>query len=107
MRRLGVLLVPATTLVTALVPALVLAPPGTATSAAGQAGAGPKHQPFDDWTEQVVDADQNFRGLAAVSRTEAWVTGESLSDGAARVYHTTDGGETWADVSPVGTEGLS
>ncbi len=101
MRRLGVTLIPAL--------ALALALPAAALSAPHQAERTPvKHHPFDDdWTETVIDADQNFRGLAAVSRKEAWVTGESLSDGAARVFRTTDRGTTWADVSPAGTEGLS
>jgi photosystem II stability/assembly factor-like uncharacterized protein len=35
------------------------------------------------------------------------VTGSSLTDGGpGRVFRTTDGGRTWADVSPPGTEGL-
>ena len=56
----------------------------------------------------MVDADQNFRGLEAVSRKEAWVTGESLTDdGPARVFRTTDRGETWVDVSPADSAGLS
>lgn len=66
-----------------------------------------KPAPEGDWRVSVVDADQNLRGLAAVSRTEAWVTGESLTDGAARIFHTTDAGRTWADVTPAGTQGLS
>ena len=102
MRRLGVTLVPAL--------ALALAFPAAATSAPDHEVKPPlvKHQPFDaDWTESIIDADQNFRGLAAVSKKEAWVTGESLSDGPARVFRTTDAGATWADVSPDGTEGLS
>ena len=94
MRRLGVTLIPAL--------ALALALPASATSAPVN------HHPFDDdWTEKVLDADQNFRGLKAVSKKEAWVTGESLTDGPARVFRTTDRGETWTDVSPAATEGLS
>ena len=103
MRRLGVTLIPAL--------ALALAIPGAAASAAVREAddATVRHNPFDeDWTEKVIDADQNFRGLAAVSKKEAWVTGESLTDdGPARVFRTTDRGETWTDVSPTGTEGLS
>ncbi len=102
MRRLGVTLIPAL--------ALALALPAAATSATDRPAAPSAgvHHPFDDdWTETVLDADQNFRGLAAVSRKEAWVTGESLSDGPARVFRTTDRGATWTDVSPSGTEGLS
>ena len=103
MRRLGVTLIPA--LLT--IPALALAlPASTAVQPAATAAA---PNPFrDGWTETVVDADQNFRGLTAVSTTEAWVTGESLTDGGpGRVFRTTDGGTTWTDVSPDATEGLS
>ncbi|WP_216652069.1 oxidoreductase [Nocardioides sp. zg-1308] len=100
MRRLGVTtFIPA--LIPALVPALLLLP------SAATAAPAPGPDPFDDWRETVVDADQNFRGLVAVSKREAWVTGESLSDGAARVYRTTDRGTTWLDVSPPASEGLS
>ncbi len=102
MRRLGVTLIPALTLLTSVAMAV------PATSAVPDRGAvGPN--PFDDgWSETVLDADQNFRGLEAVSRKEAWVTGESLTDGgAARVFRTTDRGETWTDVSPDDTAGLS
>ncbi len=102
MRRLGVTLIPAL--------ALALALPATATSVPTRQTdtATGKHNPFDDdWTEKVLDADQNFRGLEAVSKKEAWVTGESLAGGPARVFRTTDRGETWTDVSPAATAGLS
>ena len=59
------------------------------------------------WKETVVDADQSFRGLDAVDRRTAWVTGSSLTvDGPGRVFRTTDGGRSWEDVSPPGTGGL-
>lgn len=90
MRRLGFVLTVLST--------LVLLAPNVATGSPGLHG---------DWDTSVIDPDQNFRGLDAVSRDEAWVTGESLSDGAARVFHTTDGGSTWVDVSPPDTVGLS
>jgi len=54
----------------------------------------------------VIDADQSFRGLDAVDRRTAWVTGGSVTGGPGRVFRTTDGGRTWEDVSPPGTEGL-
>ena len=54
-----------------------------------------------------MDADQSFRGLDAVDRRTAWVTGESLTGGPGRVFRTTDGGRTWADVSPPDTAGLA
>lgn len=103
MRRLGVTLIPA--LLT--IPALALALPASTAVQPAATAAGPN--PFrEGWTETVVDADQNFRGLEAVSRREAWVTGESLTDGGpARVFRTTDRGETWVDVSPADTAGLS
>jgi photosystem II stability/assembly factor-like uncharacterized protein len=59
------------------------------------------------WKETVIDADQSFRGLDAVDRRTAWVTGGSATEGGAgRVFRTTDGGRTWEDVSPPGTQGL-
>lgn len=106
MRRLGV-----TTFIPALIPALALALvlPPAATSAPAGADARATINPFDDWSETVIDADQNFRGLEAVSRREAWVTGESTTDpaGPGRVFRTTDRGETWTDVSPDTTDALS
>ncbi len=112
MRRLGPLRTPAL-LLSALLPALALAVPATAGPGNGHGngnGHGPKtSDPFrHGWEEKVLDADQNFRGLDAVSRKEAWVTGESLTDGAAaKVFRTTDRGTTWVDVTPADTEGLS
>jgi photosystem II stability/assembly factor-like uncharacterized protein len=102
MRRLGV---PALIPALLAIPALALSVP--AGSAAQPEAAGPN--PFrDGWSETVVDADQNLRGLEAVSKREAWVTGESLTDdGPARVFRTTDRGKTWTDVGPDDTEGLS
>lgn len=44
-----------------------------------------------DWRTSVTDSDQNLRGLDAVSASEAWVSGESRSGGAAGIFHTTDG----------------
>ena len=106
MRRLGVpALIPALIPALLAIPALALTVPTS--SAAQPAAAGPN--PFrDGWSETVVDADQNFRGLEAVSKREAWVTGESTTDGGpGRVFRTTDRGKTWTDVSPDGTDGLS
>lgn len=104
MRRLGMLL-----LSTALLASSLL---GGATSAANAAGPGqhghPRHHHggAPSWQETVIDADQSFRGLDAVDRRTAWVTGGSATGGPGRVFRTTDGGRTWKDVSPPGTEGL-
>jgi photosystem II stability/assembly factor-like uncharacterized protein len=60
-----------------------------------------------EWRESVVDADQSFRGLDAVNRRVAWLGGGSQTEGGpGTVWRTTDGGDTWRDVSPPGAEGL-
>jgi photosystem II stability/assembly factor-like uncharacterized protein len=65
------------------------------------------HHPSWSWRQSVVDPDQGFRGLDAVDRRTAWVTGGSATDGGpGRVFRTTDGGRTWKDVSPPDTGGL-
>ena len=46
----------------------------------GPPGHGHGHAP--QWDETVVDADQGFRGLDAVDRRTAWVTGGSATAGA-------------------------
>jgi len=83
----------------ALAAALTLAL--TTTPAAATPDRGPS------FSETVLDPDQSFRGLDAVDRRTAWASGGSISGGAGKVYRTTDGGETWRDVSPPGTTGLS
>jgi photosystem II stability/assembly factor-like uncharacterized protein len=82
---------------------------GGAASATGHDHHGPKghgHGHGPTFTESVIDADQGFRGLDAVDRRTAWVTGGSASGGSGRVFRTTDAGRTWQDVSPPGTTGL-
>lgn len=59
------------------------------------------------WQKNKIDATQSFRGLDAVGRNTAWVAGENATDdgGKGTVYRTTDGGQTWQNVSPdVGAE---
>lgn len=73
-----------------------------APSAGPPSGAAPL-----EWSVQTVDADQSFRGLDAVDRSTAWVSGASVSGGDARVYLTKDGGASWDDVSPAGSAGLN
>ena len=112
MPRLGLL-----ALSTALVAGSLLGSAAYAGSAAARGGGG--HGPGQghgqghghggslSWSESVIDADQSFRGLDAVDRRTAWVTGSSLTDGGpGRVFRTTDGGHTWEDVSPPDTGGL-
>ncbi|WP_243869138.1 WD40/YVTN/BNR-like repeat-containing protein [Streptomyces liangshanensis] len=49
------------------------------------------------WRPTGTGTDARFRGLAAVSRTSAWVAGSKGT-----VLRTSDGGRTWRDVSPAG-----
>ncbi|UUZ45954.1 hypothetical protein LP422_08790 [Janibacter limosus] len=85
---------------TAVVAALLALP-----LVASSAGASPPSP--GAWDVKVVDADQSFRGLDAVDRDTARVTGGSVSGGPGSVYRTTDGGQTRRDVRPPGSEGLS
>ncbi len=78
MRRLGTLF-PATVLLAGLVV-------GGATYAGSATAAGPGHHGHPghghgalSWSESVIDADQSFRGLDAVDRRTAWVTGGSAT----------------------------
>ncbi len=107
MRRLGTLLLSTALLAS---PFLGSATPAGSAAAPGRGGhaAGGHHDGGAvSWRETVVDADQSFRGLDAVNRRTAWVTGGSATEGGpGRVFRTSDGGRTWADVSPGGTEGL-
>ncbi|MFF3862408.1 WD40/YVTN/BNR-like repeat-containing protein [Streptomyces sp. NPDC002209] len=55
------------------------------------------------WALKETGKDSRFRGLAAVSRSTAWVAGSKGT-----VLRTVDGGRSWHDVSPPGAvaEGL-
>ena len=53
------------------------------------------------WKPVPTGSDQQYRGLDAVDKRVAWVGGS-----AGEVLRTTDGGRTWQDVSPPGSEGL-
>ncbi|CAM5715814.1 oxidoreductase [Streptomyces californicus] len=57
--------------------------------------------PLPGWKLTDTGTDSRFRGLAAVSRTTAWVAGSKGT-----VLRTGDGGRTWRDVSPRGAAGL-
>ncbi len=83
------------------------ATPITATSAKTHAGHDNHLRHKLHFRQWVVDANQSFRGLDAVSRRTAWISGGSLTDGGAgSVWRTTDGGRSWQDVSPAGSTGL-
>ncbi|MBL1116558.1 oxidoreductase [Streptomyces sp. 110] len=53
------------------------------------------------WRLKESGTDARFRGLAAISRTTAWVAGTKGT-----VLRTRDGGRSWANVSPPAAEGL-
>lgn len=89
-RRLG-LLAPA--LLVTLASALMAAGP---TSVADAADDSPS------WQATPTGSDEQFRGLDAVSDQVAWVSGEHGG-----VLRTTDGGESWQDVSPRGRGNLA
>jgi photosystem II stability/assembly factor-like uncharacterized protein len=85
--------------------ALVLALPLAGPSAAATPSTRPSGDPA--WDVTVVDAGQSFRGLDAVNKHTAWIGGGSVSSGGpGSVWRTTDGGDTWQDVSPPDSDGL-
>ena len=53
------------------------------------------------WDVKDTKTDARFRGLAAVSRSTAWVAGTKGT-----VLRTTNGGRDWKNVSPPGAAGL-
>ncbi|WP_189772262.1 WD40/YVTN/BNR-like repeat-containing protein [Streptomyces tauricus] len=62
----------------------------------GSSGAKPPH-----WELKDSGTDARFRGLAAVSRSTAWLAGSKGT-----VLRTTDGGAKWRNVSPPGAADL-
>ncbi|MFG3497440.1 WD40/YVTN/BNR-like repeat-containing protein [Streptomyces sp. NPDC047928] len=70
---------------------------GKAAAGEGAAGAGVTL----GWRLTDTGTDVRFRGLAAVSRTSAWVAGSRGT-----VLRTADGGRTWRNVSPPGADEL-
>jgi photosystem II stability/assembly factor-like uncharacterized protein len=58
-------------------------------------------QPTPSWRLVPTGNTQQFRGLAAVSRSVAWLAGTSGT-----VLRTVDGGRHWSDVSPPGASAL-
>lgn len=59
------------------------------------------HAPQLGWRLKATGSTERFRGLAAVSRRVAWVSGTNGT-----VLRTTDAGKTWASVGPPGAETL-
>ncbi|MEV8531877.1 oxidoreductase [Streptomyces sp. NPDC051211] len=53
------------------------------------------------WSVKATGADARFRGLSAVSRSTAWVSGSKGT-----VLRTVDGGRSWQNVSPPAAAGL-
>ncbi|MET9512832.1 oxidoreductase [Streptomyces flavidovirens] len=70
---------------------------GVALAAALAAPAQANVQNGPGWQLKETGKDVRFRGLAAVSRTTAWVAGSKGT-----VLRTADGGRGWLDVSPPG-----
>lgn len=82
------------TLLGIVVAALALALLPMSSASAGPGGG-------RDWERVDVGSDESLRGLAAVDRRTAWVSG---SNGG--VWRTTNGGKSWTDVRPPDTAGL-
>lgn len=79
---------------------LVLAITAVLVAGISPAGARPAPQ-LPSWRMVDPSVTSHFRGLAAVSRTVAWLGGYTGT-----VLRTVDGGRTWSDVSPAGAETL-
>lgn len=88
----------------ALALGLVAAPAQAQSGTGGQGGQGVRNvQDVQDvqglrgagWALKDTAKDARFRGLAAVSRSTAWVAGSKGT-----VLRTVDGGRSWRDVSP-------
>jgi len=64
---------------------------------------GPGHHQTYAWHDvPIAGSNVHLRGLSAVSKTKAWVSGYIPGTGPGKVYRTLDRGATWQDVSPTG-----
>src|SRR3954452_10826049 len=77
MPRLRALLLSTTLLASSLLGGAAYA--GTVTAQGSDHHGQSGHDRALSWQETVVDADQSFRGLDAVDRRTAWVTGGSVT----------------------------
>jgi photosystem II stability/assembly factor-like uncharacterized protein len=68
-----------------------------AVAALAMPASGAHSSPDRHWKVTPTGTSEQFRGLDAVSGRVAWVAGEEGG-----ILKTTDGGRTWADVSPTG-----
>ncbi|KAF1921184.1 hypothetical protein BDU57DRAFT_509846 [Ampelomyces quisqualis] len=66
-----------------------------ASSTAGYPSASPRAPPLPTWTITPTNNTRQFRGLSPVSDKVVWVSGTGGT-----VLRTTNGGATWANVSP-------
>ncbi|MFD3652956.1 oxidoreductase [Streptomyces sp. NPDC058620] len=71
--------------------------PAAPAAPAGQAGQAGQDARTASWSLTDTGTTARFRGLAAVSRSSAWVAGSKGT-----VLRTSDGGRNWRDVSPPG-----
>ena len=86
-------------LITSAALALLAGPAGAyAAHAPAAARSGPSPAAYD-WQLTDTGSTASFRGLAPVSEAVAWVSGTGGT-----VLRTTDGGETWTNVSPQGLD---
>jgi photosystem II stability/assembly factor-like uncharacterized protein len=75
---------------------------GMSAPAVSASPAADPHSRSLSWHVTPTGSSEEFRGLAAVSRKVAWVSGEAGS-----VLRTTDRGAHWKDVSPTAAKGLA